>query len=324
VRVGAELGRVSAAVRVRARYRVPQSLAPDRRRRSARSASLPAEIELRLWAGVDRVDVRVALENRARDHRLRLHLGAPFRAERFQVESAFELADRPLEAEEPGAEGRLPAERPIGTVPERSFAAIAGGGAAVTVANRGLAEVEAVARPDGRSELAVTLLRAVGWLSRDDLVLRPAHAGPPLETPGAQVPGPHRGELSIRWHAQDAPGRSAEAHRFAYPPLCLQRGRPAPGEAPVVADGAQLLATDDPELVVSAIEPRPEGRALVRVYNASPEARRARLVWGGPGRASLEAVDLAERPAGGVVAGEGEDGVEIALRPWQIASLRTR
>jgi hypothetical protein len=40
-----------------------------------------------------------------------------------------------------------------------------------------------------RGEIALTLLRCVGWLSRDDFSNRRGHAGPSLATPGAQMPG---------------------------------------------------------------------------------------------------------------------------------------
>ena len=53
------------------------------------------------------------------------------------------------------------------------------------IANRGLPEVEVTSR----HEIAITLLRCVGWLSRDDFSTRTGHAGPFLETPKAQMQG---------------------------------------------------------------------------------------------------------------------------------------
>src|SRR5690606_3256052 len=154
----------------------------------------------RLLAGLDRIDIDVRVANTARDHRLRLHCRAPLRATRFEVESAFEVAERPI-APGPDAFGERPSELPIGAVPPRTFATVVGEELACTIANRGLAEVEAVPVGDGReTELAVTILRAVGWLSRADLALRPGPAGPVLPTPGAQVPGEHLARLSLRLH----------------------------------------------------------------------------------------------------------------------------
>src|SRR5204862_133225 len=46
-------------------------------------------------------------------------------------------------------------------------------------------------------DLLVTLLRAVGQLSRGDLPTRPGHAGWPTPTPGAQCLGPDRIELAL-------------------------------------------------------------------------------------------------------------------------------
>jgi alpha-mannosidase len=302
---------VSAALRVHARYRVPAGLDASRVARSRRAVALPVELRIALFAGVDRVDVELRLDNTARDHRVRLHVRAPFAARRFEVESAFEVAGRPIAPEAEAGE-RRPAERPIGATPERTFATIDDGRRALTVANRGNPEAEAVPEPDGTSSLAITLLRAVGWLSRGDLALRPGHAGPPLATPGAQVPGAHVAELSIRWHAAGDPLRIAEAHRFAYRPLAAQRDGDDAGE---IADGARLVQVDDPELVVSALEPLAGGRALVRVYNASHRPRPAALrVHGSP---ALDPVDLAGEPLGG-------GATAAPLRPWQIASFLTR
>jgi hypothetical protein len=182
--------------------------------------------------------------------------------------------------------------------------------------------VEAVAEPDGRTSLAPTLLRAVGWLSRHDLVLRRGHAGPELETPGAQVPGLQRQEFSLRLHPLHEAEWLARAHAFAHPPVAFPGGGPA--RAPL-RDGARLVEVDDPEVVVSAIEPR-EGGALVRLWNSSGTAKRVRVGWP-DGRASLEAVDLLEQPVGDAglerLAGEGA-AVRLSLGPHRIVGLRAR
>jgi hypothetical protein len=294
--------------------RVPACLSPDRSQRSAALVDLPLRIELALAAGLDRVDVDLHADNAARDHRLRLHVRAPFEARGFEVESAFEVASRPI-APAPDAFGsEHPAELPTGSTPQRSFATLVGAAAALTVANRGCAEVEAVSESAGGSSLALTLLRSVGWLSRDDLRMRPAHAGPPLETPGAQVPGPHRMELSFRLHAPDAARRISAAHAFAAPPLVLAGGG---GPDARLADGARIVEVDDPEVVLSAIEPRLGLAPLVRLYNASPLQRRAVVRWNGSSE-PLREVDLAGRPTSDAGA---RSAPSLSLAPWQIICL---
>jgi mannosylglycerate hydrolase len=67
----------------------------------------------------------------------------------------------------------------------------------VLLANRGLPEFEVLRHQDGGVTLGLTLLRCVGWLSRDDLSTRPRHAGPGIATPGAQTFGVHHFDYAI-------------------------------------------------------------------------------------------------------------------------------
>ncbi|HXK24437.1 MAG TPA: glycoside hydrolase family 38 C-terminal domain-containing protein [Myxococcota bacterium] len=302
-----------AGIRIDARYRVPASLAEGRRARSERRVDLPVHIEMGLFAGMDRVDVRAEVDNTASDHRLRLHVRLPFEASRFAVESAFELATRPI-APAPDAFGSAhPSEFPDGATPQRRFAVLEAGELACALANRGSSEVEAV--PEGQgTALAVTLVRAVGWLSRDDLARRPGPAGPPLATPGAQCPGRHVAELALFVGRRGDPVLAASALRFADPPLLFAAGA-ASGR---LRDGARLLEWDDPSLWLCALEPREGGVAWVRVLNASDAPRNVKLRWNGGG--VLAPIDLRGRadPA----AGASGAIRTLALRPWQIASLR--
>jgi hypothetical protein len=318
VSLGSESESEVSAV-IAGRYRVPAQLAPGRDARSESSVVLPVTLRIRLVSGLDRVDVEVGVDNAARDHRLRLHVRAPFLARRFEVESAFEIAERLIDPPRDAFGSASPSEFPVGATPQRSFATLDDGARALTVASRGSPEVDAVPEADGTSSLAVTLLRAVGWLSRGDLRLRPGDAGPGLETAGAQVPGPHRAEISIRLHPIDSLDRVAEAHRFAYP----ARGwiGAGPADAPL-ADGARLVEIDDPAVVVSAIEPRPDRRAVLRLYNASAQPRRVELRWNGPGARAIEPVDLSEERVDSPTVRASGTRVTLSLRPWEITSLR--
>ena len=57
----------------------------------------------------------------------------------------------------------------------------------IAVLARGLREYEILHTPLG-NEVALTLFRSVGWLSRGDLFVRSDQAGPDVETPAAQFP----------------------------------------------------------------------------------------------------------------------------------------
>jgi len=297
-------------------YRVPECLVGDRSDRSGRLVALPVRVELRLARRLDRFDIAIVLDNRARDHRVRLHLRAPFRATRFEVESAFEIVERPIAPAPDSFGSEAPAEIPIGAVPQRSFATIDDGANALTVANRGCAEVEAVEEPDGTTSLALTLLRAFGWLSRSDLATRPVPAGPPFETPGGQARGEHRVECCVRSHAAAATDRVAAAHRYAFPPLAFEGAESPSGR---LADAARLIEVDDPAVVVSAFEPAPEGGAIVRLVNLSDQARSIRVR--GADFRRLEPVDLNADAIPAAQTSPAGDA-EQRLGAWQIASFR--
>ncbi len=323
VRVSVEAASASSAtLRLDLRLRVPRQLDPDRRRRSQRFVDLPVTVRLRVAAGLDRVDVRIDGDNTARDHRLRVLLRAPFGARRFEVESAFEVVARPI-APAPDAFGSAtPSEFPIGAGPQRGFSSVCDDDRALTVAARGNSESEAVSEPDGTTSLAVTLLRAVGWLSGSDLALRPGPAGPVFATPGAQAPGPFHAELSLRLHAIDDAERVAEAHRFAWPPWAFALGAGAGDVAPRLRDGARLVELDDPAIVVSALEPGDGGALRIRCYEATGRPRRlcARV----PGAAALHALDLAGRTDEDLALAVSGETFEAALRGAQLVDVEAR
>ena len=159
---------------VRRVLRVPAQLDPERETRSAASVELPVLVEARITPGVRRVDLHVEVENTARDHRLRLLFPCGSGVDEFHAASTFDTARR---STAPRDDSRWihPAPR---TFPHQGWVCAGG----LTVAAPGLPEAEVT--PEGC--IAITLVRAVGWLSRPDLRSRPGDAGPALATPGAQ------------------------------------------------------------------------------------------------------------------------------------------
>jgi len=124
----------------------------------------------------------------AQNHRLRVQFPTGFQTDRAVVDGHFDRLQR-TRLEPVDIQGW--AERPAPTAAQRVFAAVQEESTGLLIATRGLPEYEQV-RGDSGSTLALTLLRSVGWLSRDDLDCRPGHAGPGYATPGAQCLGPAR------------------------------------------------------------------------------------------------------------------------------------
>ena len=72
-------------------------------------------------------------------------------------------------------------------------------------------------------------------------------------------------------------------------------------------------------MLLSALEPHPDGGARVRVWNATAETRRVRVRLAGA-RAGLAPVDLRDAPSPREVVRRG-DAVEMTLRPFEVATL---
>jgi len=112
--------------------------------------------------------------------------------------------------------------------------------------------------------IALTLLRCVGWLSRDDISSRRGGAGPQLRTPGAQLHGRNVLDYSVIPHA--ATGASA---RTCLPcSSCGRCARAGTATAWHLEPRGQLLNVESPAFPVSAIKRAEDGDGvIVRVYN---------------------------------------------------------
>ena len=265
-------------VAVRLSLPVPAALRPDRRARDERIVDLGIETVIRLDADADRVEITTTIDNRARDHRLRA-IFATGRAARSHVAGEqFAWVRRPNRiAPKAGW-----AEQPPDTAHVQDFVAISDVVGGVVVTADGLPEYAVLG--DGR-EIALTLLRCVGFLSRGDLPERRGHAGPQLETPGAQL----QGRWSMRYAVIPLASESAlasaarSAREFHEPPL-LGRGRP----------GTRLALETDGAVELSALRPgHAPNTVVLRLANPSPAEASARARFMTPMRI-LRTTDLRE------------------------------
>lgn len=175
-----------------------------------------------IWRSrVDEPFVRVAVswENRTRDHRLRLHLPTPRTAPGSHAQGQLSVVST----------SRHPESGPVGEYPLATFPAErfidAGGLRAILTRTT---EYEITDGPDG-TEIALTLLRAVGWLSRNVHPHRNEPAGPQLPTPAAHVIGPGSLNLAVLPHDGPWPGRARPMGRVDAPPGCRPSGGASEG-----------------------------------------------------------------------------------------------
>ena len=178
---------------VRGSLPMPASATDDRTARASELIPIPVTLEITLDAGAARAEWRVSVDNQARDHRLRLVFPSGFLdIAEATSDSAFGTIARATRREPPET---IRTEVPVTAAPMQSFVACTDPGGAAVYAE-GLNEYEVLLGDSAR--IAITLLRCVGDLSRDDLVTRPhGHAGPGLATPGAQCIGSHSFHLAF-------------------------------------------------------------------------------------------------------------------------------
>lgn len=152
-----------------------------------------------LDAGAPFLRIGVRGENGADDLRLRIVVFTGVRDAAVWADAAFGVVARPPIVVPPEDSRN---ETPLRTAPLHRYVSLFGSDGGATVYSDGLGEYEVM--PDGG--VAITLVRAVGELSRNDLPERPGHAGWPAPTPEAQCHGAYEAELALLLHggARDA------------------------------------------------------------------------------------------------------------------------
>jgi alpha-mannosidase len=270
-----ENGPARAMLRIDRVLRLPTSLAPDRQQRAEETVDVPITTYVWITADSARVDFETTVDNRAKDHRLRAVFHTDICVDTCHVQGHFDVVERQLAL--PSGEGWL--QKPQATKCTKGFVDISDGKKGLGVVVFGLPEYE-VKPTLGGTAVAITLLRCVGWLSRDDYPTRPCNAGPKIPTPDAQCQGqwtfrygvvPHKGTWldADLWH-------HAEALRA---PLRAW-------QTPLVAEGQEgigeqsFLSVEPHTMVVTALKKAERSEALVvRLLNITDAQARAKLTF---------------------------------------------
>ena len=210
-------------------------------------------ITISLDADTSVVRIDVDGENGLLDHRLRLRIASDVTDSHVFADAAF----GPVRREAIVAPAHS-AEIPPATAPLARYVTLASPDRGITVYSDGLGEYEVLA--DGA--IALTLLRAVGELSRNDLPERPGHAGWPASTPEAQEPGAFSGRFAVLLHGARDDAMIAEIERISDDVLHPLAGRTVRSATalPVSTIGASL---EGDGLALSAITTSEDGGWLV-------------------------------------------------------------
>lgn len=304
-----ENGPLRSRTRVTRVYEWPAALSSDRDRRSGRTVPTSVETLVEVRAGEPFVRVSTSFLNQSADHRLRLHVPLPETAAVSASAGQFAVTERGLTAE--GGWG----EFPIPTFPASSF--VSAGAATVLLDHS--TEYELVA--DG-SELAITLLRAIGSISVNIHPFRDEPAASEIPAPGAQDLGMRiENRFAVLPSATGWQGADAVvlAEEFRNDVLVARGTGPAGGRLPTDVTGLRVEGDD---VLVSSIRRVADDDlgvgTEVRLTAMSDRGSTLRLTG-----AFTEAttVDLLGRPLTPTVVA---DRLELNLGPWEIRTVVVR
>ena len=292
-------GPLKGALEIVRSYAWPASADPQGRSRDRRQVDVTSSVELRVGEPFARV--RVAFDNPCADHRVRYHIPLPAPVASSFAEGQFAVVERGLEVE--GGHG----EHPLPTMPALGMVAVDG----LSVLLRHVVEYELV---DGGRELALTLLRSIGMISRNDNALRREPAGPEVAIPEAQCLGAIEIEFGLYPQRGSWQETGALVHQecFAHP-FAVAPGTADPTPASLRRDGLHLSG---PNVALTALRRKGDG-IEVRLACEQSEPATARLrgdfLWAV--RTDLLGQDLESLEV-------HESSVELTLAPWEIATLR--
>jgi alpha-mannosidase len=296
---------------------LPIGLREDRLARSPVVVGCAVHVEISLDAGARRVDVSLQVDNTARDHRLRVLCDTGTRGLTHVAGTAFAWLDRSTRVS--GRRGWI--EQPTAERCVHDIVAIDG---ALAIGVDGLREYAVL--HDGRT-IAITLLRAVGWLSRGDMPERRGHAGPALETPSAQGIG----SRTYRYCVVPLPGEMTlaragrEVREFLSPARVVRGAKTAGPFIELPRDSAlqlsALRAGADGALALRLFNPRgAEETATVRFIRPVADARAVDLREGdlALGNTGFDVIRTAEPPL------VQDGGIVVRLMPYEIGTYLVR
>ncbi|MET9043364.1 MULTISPECIES: glycosyl hydrolase-related protein [unclassified Streptomyces] len=304
-----ENGPLRSRLRVTRVYDWPAQLTSDRDVRSEDTVSTPVETLVEVRAGEPFVRVSTSFLNQSADHRLRFHVPLPEPVAGSASAGQFSVTERGLTAE--GGWG----EYPIPTFPASEF--VSAGAANVLLDHA--TEYELVGEG---SELAITLLRAIGSISVNIHPLRDEPAASEIPAPGAQDLGMRiESRFAVVPSAAGWQGANAVAlaEGFHNDVLVTRGTAPAGGRLPDDTTGVQVEGADVLVSSIRRVTDEESGTGIEVRLTAMSDMGSTVRVSGAFKEAAT--VDLLGRPLSTTPAA---DGLELELGPWEIRTVVVR
>lgn len=257
-----------------------------------------------IYDGIPGIYFRTTFINKAKDHRLRAHIRTNIKADSIVTDSTFGVTERQIVKDN----SQVAHKPQMNVFPLQTFAGVNGEQETLLLMTRGLTEVEAVMEKD-EVNLALTLLRSVGWLKRGD----DDDSGIPVK--GAQYERDISVEYAILPVEANNPAAMIQAGQTYTAPLQVFQYE----EKPEPATNSYLTFNSD-KAVMTALKPPLSGQGwIVRFVNPTNEEVSGTLTTHSKLK-SAKLVNLAEEDEAEYTITKNTINVKIA--PHKIHTLR--
>ena len=272
-----------ATLRVGLELTLPVALSEERTLRCGDRAACSVSSSLTLRKGARRLEIETVIENRARDHRLRVIFPTSLDTDVASTEMPFDITTRPITE---------------GVRPQHTFVDVTDGEHGLMVANHGLYEYEVL--PDEQRSIAITLLRC------SDRIDRSTFSSPEHHIPSGQCLGTSTFSYCVIPHAADWKEAFKDAYEFRFPCTAVIRreleeealpGFTLPSLPEPLPASRSFLGLEKGALIMTAVKKHDERDTLiVRLHNPTDEEMTDRLHLNIPGFRPVSAfeVDLNE------------------------------
>jgi len=252
------------------RMRLTPALKEDRtRERGLKLLELTTTITL--YDHTSGVFIHTEYDNVIRDHRLRAHIRTGLVADKVACDAPFTIVKRPIRVD--GV--TVPpdnAESVVNTHPLQNSVTVSQGQSSLSLVVQGLGEYEAIPE-DNQITMALTLVRSVGWLSRDDLQMRKRGVGKPMPIAGAQVQRHMTADYALVPLTSDNPATILRSgvefnspmpiYQLDAPPSRLRRSFLS-----VISDMATGADSDGEGAILTCLKPPERGQGwILRFFN---------------------------------------------------------
>ncbi|CAM6746278.1 MULTISPECIES: mannosylglycerate hydrolase [Enterobacter] len=303
---------------IRHRIAVPANLAERAARQ--RNGYVDAEFEITLSHNSRRIDVAVRIDNQADDHRVRVLIPTPFTTQEVLADTQFGTLTRPVQDAAMASwqeEGWKEAPVPVWNL--LNYAVLQEKRNGLALFTEGLREFEVVG--DDKKAFALTLLRGVGVLGKEDLLLRPGRpSGIKMPVPDSQVRGPLTCRFSLFSFSgtPENAGVAQQAKAWLTPVQCYNK---IPWDAMklnrasfITPESYSLLALSPTGCVLSTLKKAEDRDELIlRLFNPSESSACDTTLSMNPRVKRCRETDMNERI---MERCEGE-GIAGAFRPGQ-------